>query len=392
MLDKLKNKKILFLLAAFGLYFLSTGVSYAYFSRARGPEIVSPVSPLPEGTISRIPLDMPKTEACPLTGEKFTVIEREIWEKRRPLTVMIENHKESRPQSGLSQADVVYEAIAEGGITRFLAVFYCRAAAEEVQIGPVRSARTYYLDFASAYGDFPLFAHVGGANTPGPANALGQIADYGWINKGNDLNQFSIGFPVFWRDYERLGHPVATEHTMYSTTEKLWGVAKERDLTNVDAEGAKWNKNFIAWKFKEDSPTADGEGASPLFSFWGGYADYNVLWQYDKESNSYKRVNGDKPHQDLNSDEQLMAKNVVLVFMRESRANDGYMNNLHLLYKNKGSGDALIFQDGDVVKGSWSKETRTSGMIFEDNRGNEIEFNTGPIWIEILPTGAAVNY
>lgn len=392
MMEKFKSQKLLFIIAGVSLYLLSTGASYAFFSKGISREIVSPVSPLPESTTSRVPLNLPKTEVCPLTGEKFTVVEREIWEKRRPLTVMVENHEESRPQSGLSSADIVYEAVAEGGITRFLAVFYCRAVAEEIQIGPVRSARTYFLDFASEYGDFPLYAHVGGANTPGPANALGQIANYGWVDKGNDLSQFSIGFPVFWRDYERLDHPVATEHTMYSTTEKLWQEAKDRGLINIDSEGAAWNKNFIEWKFKDDSPPAGGQEVSPTFSFWGGYKDYDVTWEYDKENNSYKRVNGNKPHQDLNSNEQIEAKTIVLAFMRESRANDGYTNNLHLLYKNKGSDKALVFQDGQVTVGTWNKEDRKSRMTFEDNRGNEIEFNRGPIWIEILPTGATVNY
>jgi hypothetical protein len=383
-------KLLSFLAAGLGLYLVSAGLSWAFFSRpTETTPIISPVSQPTPGK-SGISLNLPKTEECPLTGEKFSLPERQIWEKRRPLTVMIENHAEARPQSGLSRADVVYEAVAEGGITRFLAVFYCKASAEEVQVGPVRSARTYFMDFASEYGDFPLYAHVGGANTPGPANALGQIADYGWVAKGNDLNQFSIGFPVFWRDYERLDHPVATEHTMYSTTEKLWQIAKERGLTNIDSEGTKWNKNFVAWKFKEDEPS--GQEISPTLSFWSGYKGYDVLWQYDKEKNSYKRVNGDQPHQDLNNGEQLKAKTVVLAFMRESRANDGYLGNLHLLYKDKGSGEALIFQDGTVVKGTWSKEDRQSRMIFEDKGGNEIEFDAGPIWIEILPTGAAVNY
>lgn len=393
MLDKFKNPKLLFVIAGLGLYLLSTGASYAFFSRQGEAGFVSPVLPLPTGVTSRVPLDMPRTEACPLTGEKFTVIEKQIWEKRRPLTVMVENHQEARPQSGLSRADVIYEAVAEGGITRLLAVFYCRGAAEDMIVGPVRSARTYFMDFVSEYGNFPLYAHVGGANTPGPADALSQLEKYGWVAKGNDLNQFSIGFPVFWRDYERLGHPVATEHTMYATTEKLWGIAQERGLANVDTEGNRWDKNFVAWKFKDDHPPAGGgDRISPKLSFWKGYGDYDVEWKYEQTSNTYKRVNGGKAHKDLNNDEQLEVKNVVVVFMKESRANDGYMNNLHLLYGTKGTGEAVIFRDGQAVKGTWSKKDRQSRMMIKNKQGDEIEFNPGPIWIEILPTGASVNY
>ena len=233
-----RKKLILSIIGGIVLYFVSTGISYAAFHFLLGPTTPGLVSPLPlEEARSRVDLAAPKTEACPLNGQLFTKGEKQIWEKQRPLTVMIENHAEARPQSGLSRADIVYEAVAEGGITRFLAVFYCGAAARDTIIGPVRSARTYYLDFASEYSDYPLYAHVGGANKPGLANALGQIGDYGWLDKGNDLNQFSLGFPTFWRDYERLDHPVATEHTMYSTTDKLYEIAHQRGLDAQDDEG-----------------------------------------------------------------------------------------------------------------------------------------------------------
>jgi len=304
----MKNKKlILMIMGGFLLYFASTGVAYAAF-RYLGQEMeIGPISPLPEaleGGGLRVDLSQPKTEECPLNGGMFTKDEKKIWEKRRPLTVMIENHAEARPQSGLSRADVVYEAVAEGGITRFLAVFYCGASAQDIIVGPVRSARTYFLDFASEYGDYPLYAHVGGANVPGPANALGQIGEYGWLRKGNDLNQFSLGFPTFWRDYERIGHPVATEHTMYSTTDRLWEVAHKRELDAQDDEGKKWDENFEKWPFKKEAkPEERGEVTKIGFDFWGGYSEYSVSWQYDREANLYRRFNDSQPHKDLNNDE-----------------------------------------------------------------------------------------
>ena len=185
------------------------------------------------------------------------------WEKRRPLGVMIENSSAARPQSGLSSADVVYEAVAEGGITRFMAVFLCQ---DTDPIGPVRSARTYYLDWISEYGASPLYAHVGGANTPGPADALGQIERYGW-GAYNDLNQFSVGFPTFWRDYDRLGANTATEHTVYTSTQKAWAfAAAKRQLTNVETDDRTgktipWDQNFVKWTFKDDAPVADRPAA-----------------------------------------------------------------------------------------------------------------------------------
>lgn len=387
-----KRKLIFLILAGVGLYFLSTGVSYAVFNYLKTPEVVAPSSPAPEKGGFRVDLTVPKTEECPLNGAKFTKAERDFWEKHRPLTIMIENHEEARPQSGLSRADIVYEAVAEGGITRFLAIFYCGTGALDIQVGPVRSARTYFLDFASEYGDFPLYAHVGGANTPGPANALGQIADYGWIKKGNDLNQFSLGFPTFWRDYDRLGHEVATEHTMYSTTDKLFAAGEKRGLTNEDKDGEVWHENFVQWDFKDEAEEKERGNRSPEFNFWSGYTAYQVKWEYDAANNDYARINGGAAQKDKNDDSSLKAKSVVIVFMKESRANDGYENNLHLLYGTKGTGRAVVFQDGQATEGTWNKKDRKSRMIFKDSKGKEIKLNRGQIWIEVLPIGSEISY
>src|SRR3989338_5602254 len=187
---------------------------------------------------------------------------------------MIENHQEARPQSGLSSADVIYEAVAEGGITCFLSVFYCNNGNI---IGPIRSARTYFLDFISEYGSNPLYVHVGGANQDGPADALSQIEDYDWAGY-NDMNQFSIGFPTFWRDYDRLGHPAATEHTMYSTTEKLLQFATtSRKLSVEDADGVPWTKGFIPYSFKEDVPTSQRPAKQIIhLEFWTENPAYGV--------------------------------------------------------------------------------------------------------------------
>ena len=387
----MKKSKLLIIIGGILIYLASAGISYGAFQFLSGSStgLISPVEMPQTGSGFKIDPNAPKTEKCPLNGGMFSKAEKQIWEKRRPLTVMIENHADSRPQSGLSKADVVYEAVAEGGITRFLAVFYCHAA-EEVTVGPVRSARTYFMDFASEYGDYPLYAHVGGANKPGPANALGQIGDYGWLAKGNDMNQFSIGFPTYWRDYERIGHEVATEHTMYSTTEKLWEVASKRGLNATDEEGNKWNAKFTEWKFKDDEKLeARGTTSKIDFSFWSNNPDYAVTWEYNKDQNQYLRVNGGQPLKDLNSDSQIQVKTVIVQFMKEKGPIDEVK---HMLYTTTGTGKALVFQDGKVIEGTWAKEKRQSRTKFTDGSGKEISLNRGPIWIEIVPTGQKVNY
>lgn len=374
-----------------GAYLIATALSYLLFTYVifnRSAKLLSPASESTKSLDGRTAFDdtLPKTEECPLNGAMYSKPQKQWWSKHGPLGIMIENHEESRPQSGLSSADVVYEAVAEGGITRFLAVFYCQDAG---MVGPVRSARTYFLDFISEYGDFPLYAHVGGANTPGPANALGQIDDYGW-GSYNDLNQFSIGFPTYWRDYDRLGHEVATEHTMYSTTQKLWDFAStKRKLTNVDEDGKNWDANFRSYTFKNDASKGDRPASQTVsFDFWKGYGAYSVRWDYDPIANTYLRVNGGAKHLDKNNGKQLSAKNVVLLFMRESRANDGYEGNLHMLYGTKGTGKASVFLDGKEIDATWSKKNRTARLILADTAGKEIQFNKGQIWFEILGTGS----
>ncbi|MBI2431183.1 MAG: DUF3048 domain-containing protein [Candidatus Levybacteria bacterium] len=383
------DKKIIkLIIIGLAIYLFSAGASYLFFARtAAFNELITPQVPTTKnGEGAAFDDTLPKTEECPINGVLYSTKQREWWEKHRPLTVMIENHEDSRPQSGLLSADVVYEAVAEGGITRFLAVYYCQDANP---IGPVRSARTYFIDFASEYGDAPLYAHVGGANAPGPADALSQLSDYGWIGY-NDLNQFSIGFPTFWRDYDRLGHTTATEHTMYSTTTKLWDFAKKsRALANVDKEGNPWDKKFVKYSFRDDQATGMANQTIHL-EFWKDYKDYFVDWIYDKATNSYKRSNGGAYHIDNNTKKQLTTKNIVVLFMQESNALDGYEDNIHLLYRTKGTGKANIFMDGKQIVGTWRKDGRTGRTLLFDNAGSPIKLNRGTIWFEILPTTGVV--
>lgn len=396
------NKKIVFPLFALGIYLLSSGISFAVFNFAQTNEskIESPLTSEIPGQGSHFPvISGPKDQVCPLNGGKFTKTEKDLWEKRRPLTVVVENHKDARPQSGLGKADVVYEAVAEGAITRFLAVYYCADAAfsikDDYDLGPVRSARTYFLDWASEYGDFPLYVHVGGAGqcsdpTVDPrAKALCQIEKYGWKNKDtwSDLDQWALGIKECRREETRVGHEVATEHQMYCSSFALWSKAEARKLTNVNFKDLPWDKNFRSWQFKEDSPSSGS--VSPEFDFWRDYNDYRVRWDYDKATNSYKRSNGGEPHIDFSTKEQISAKNVVVQFVAERGPVDEHK---HLIYTTVDSGRVLIFQDGLVINGKWTKKSRTDKTLFFDEKGKEIKFNRGPIWIEILPTTGKVNY
>lgn len=389
----IKSPKFILALSFLGVYLVATGVSLIVFSlvQSRGPSVL-----LDENGRPRVDLSAPKTETCPLNGGKFTKAEREIWEERRPITAIIENHADSRPPSGLSKADVVYEIVAEGGITRFLGVFYCGASAEEVKIAPVRSARIYFIDYAAEYGDKPIFMHVGGANnfsgsgdTARDVRALETLESLGWrVPKGNDFDTtYDSGFPVFWRNYERLDKQVATEHTMMVSLDAAFAEAEKRGFGAKNKDGVAWDENFVSWKFTEDK--AAGSVSSIAFKFWDGKPEYDVEWKYDSANNQYLRFNGGKEHTDLETGSQLAAKNVVILLARERGPVD---RNLHMFYTTTGTGEALIFQNGQVISGSWSKKSRTARTIFTDEDGKEISFVGGPVWVEVVPAGNEVSY
>lgn len=319
-----------------------------------------------------------KDRPCPLNGAMYTKNREETWGKRRPLGVMVENHADARPVIGLSRADVIYEAVAEGGITRFLAVFLCQDAGD---IAPVRSARTYFLDWVSEYD--ALYAHVGGANTPGPANALGQIRDYGIM----DMDQFGLGFPTYWRGTDRLA-----PHNVHSTTKKLWEAAEERKFGPEDEDGKRWDDNFTMWKFKDDaSLESRGNQGDIVVPFWSEYSDYTVTWKYDREANVFRRYHGQEAQIDPLTKEHLSGKNVIIQFQTERKANDGYPDG-HLLYTTTGSGNALILQDGKAISGKWVKSSRRERTKYLDSKGKEIELVRGLIWIETVPVGSDVSY
>ena len=382
------------------IYLLTTGISFATLSFAadRNQSTVSPVQEddLQPGGIGMY-FSGPKDQACPINGEMFTSEQKDIWEERRPLTVMVENHLDARPLSGISRADVVYEAVAEGGITRLMGVYYCRAtepADPKYDVGPVRSARSYFVDLASEYSEYPLYAHVGGANCSAPeggacttnikVRALEQIADYGWLKNGNDLNQFNLGYNVCRREPSRTGVEKAYEHTVYCSTEALWETAEQRGLEGWDEE------YFTSWQFKDGTTKSDrGDVNEISFDFWEGYSDYRVRWSYDKESNLYSRANGGKDDVDHMTGEVIKASVVAVQFAVEEGPLDEHK---HMFYELVDDGKALIFQDGEVISGTWEKDDRTERTIFYDKSGKEIKFNRGQIWIEVLPSGNKVDY
>ncbi len=401
-------KKTFFILA-FVLFLASSGTSYALFSQSAKSASTNQfpvVSPTANGEGLAIDPAEPKDQVCPLNGALYTKTEQAVWATRRPLVIMVENSPDARPHSGINRADIVYEAVAEGGVTRFMPVFLCDAARSSVVVAPVRSVRTYFIDWASEYGETPLFGHVGGANCSGEklpngntgpcltdkrAQAIEQLVAYEWrYSKGNDLDQFSVGAKAYIRNESRTGQTVATEHSVEGRTEKLWAVGKERGWTNLDPDGKDWQDSFVPWKFKVEAAPAEQAAITPIsYDFWEGYKQFDARWDYDATTNTYKRSTGGEVHTDLETTEQLWAKNIVVLFTKET----GPVDNLkHMLYATTGQGEALVFQDGTVIEANWSKKNRTARTIFTNKKGQEITFNPGRIWISVVDNSTTVAY
>lgn len=395
----MSKKNLIILLILYLVSSLISFFSFSYFAKgavAQNQEIEQEQESLIAGLLSIDPNE-PRDQACPLNGKYYTVTEKNAWETRRPLFVMIENSPDARPHSGLSRADVVFEAVAEGGVTRFGALYYCAAQNENVTIAPVRSARTYFVDWASGF-NLPMYVHVGGANLPGSTNALGQIADYGWRGE-NDMDQFSIGYPTFVRNYNRLpDKTVATEHTMETDTEALWTVAASRNWTNITPErtifrqtiaAAPWQEKYQGWTF-ENEVQSPGTVLKINYDFWSGYDQFAVEWNYDQNLDAYKRSNGGEEQSDLNNGEAIAASTVIVLLTTEK----GPINELkHMLYTTIGQGKALIFKHGqEPISANWSKQNREAELKFTDVRGKAVELARGQIWISVLAIGSEVTY
>ena len=405
----MKRFPLALVVSLLGLYLISSGVSWAAFSYLKGKPQTSSMVGSSNGNLT-IDDSLPKTEQCPINGAMYSKPVREVWETRRPLTAMVENHVDARPLSGISRADVVYEAVAEGGITRFLGVFYCNASVSDFQLAVIRSARVYFINWAAEYGEKPIFLHWGGANNIcnncwGGVKEAGKIASevdafklldkIGWRNGtyGNDMDgQSNLGFPALKRLPNRISNEkdAAIEHQPTAYINEVYKEAEKRGFVYKDENGDSWSQNFREWQFKDDSPVSDSKISDISFGFWENKGDYDVAWQYDGASNSYKRTSGGKPFVDLEYDnKQIQVKNVLIQFVKERGPVD---KEFHMNYDVVGKGEFVLFNNGTVTNGAWKKEGITSRTLFFDDKGKEISFVRGMIWVEAVPSGSKIKY
>jgi len=268
-----------------------------------------------------------------------------------PWAIMIENNIDSRPPAGIEHASIVFEAIAESSITRFLAIF--PGDLEIKRIGPVRSARPYYLDWATEFD--PVYLHVGGS-----PQALAELA----VSSMYDLDQFVNG-PYYWRDKKRYA-----PHNVYTSSK----------LINEAIEDKNWDEtaSFDTWIFKAEEDLENRPESQEIKINYDAYY-YDVVWKYDREQNDYIRYQMDSRYKTEQS--EIRTKNIAVVYT-ENRVIDDYGR---LYTRTLGEGEAVVFHDGIAIEGNWKKPNAKSRLRFFDSEGNEIEMNEGKTWIAIVP-------
>lgn len=276
---------------------------------------------------------------------------------KRPVTaLMIENSPDARPQSGMNDAGIIFEAVAEGGITRFLVLYQ---ESQPQYIGPIRSARSYYVDFALPFE--AGFGHVGGS-----PDALSDIKALGV----RDLDQFNNS-QAYWRITERYA-----PHNVYTSFERLNALNQAKGYTT---------SKFVGFERKKDVPQTP-TAASVDFMISGPL--YSPHFQYDTTTNSYKRSQGGAAHVDQKSKAQLSPKVVIALVMEKGLQSDGS----HTTYKDVGSGKMYVFQDGIASEGTWTKTDRKSQFVFTDKNGLPMKLNAGQTWISIVGSNGDVMY
>ncbi len=290
----------------------------------------------------------------PLTGVE---VPDEAAQARQVTAIMMENSMFARPQSGIKAAGIVFEAIAEGGITRFVNLYQ---ESRPQLIGPVRSLRPYYIDWLAPFD--AAVAHAGGS-----LNALTTIRN----GQFKDIDEFRNG-SYYWRADDR-----AAPHDLYTSFDKLDALNQSKGYTK---------SSFTPWPRKLDSPAA--APTAKVIDITISSSNYNVHYDYDAASNTYIRSEGGKKHVDREAG-QLQPKVVVAMKVpTHIGLEDGYREQMSTI----GAGPATFFQDGIVVQGFWRKAAQKSQIEFYDAFGRAVAFNAGQTWISVTAPDKKVSW
>ena len=275
------------------------------------------------------------------------------------VAVMVDNYRQARPQCGLDKADIVYEMMAEGGITRFMALFYSEGAEK---VGPVRSARYYFVQLARGY-DVPL-AHAGGSE-----DSLKMIADL----KIKDLDEIYNAGGYFWRDSSRK-----MPHNLYSSTARL-----------LEGAAAKGYKPAPLQEFPaatEWEGEAHPQEKAVALDYSTKEYSYLVSWLYNGQK--YERSINDKPHL-MEDGTAITADNLVIM---RAQTKTVVKNKIPLSeIKIIGKGETRYYINGKTMTGTWSKETAQAPISFYDHTGQPMKFKEGRTWVQVIGDWSDLN-
>jgi hypothetical protein len=281
--------------------------------------------------------------------------------------VIIDNFDpDARPQAGLNRASVVFETVAEGGITRFMAIYLEKDAPI---VGPVRSARIYFDSWAA--GMHAIYAHAGGNN-----DALAELPHLSNLTNVDGLangapNPFS--WDLYWRSTDR-----EAPHNFYTATDRLRAYADATAHADADpVVPSLLHKEPAAWWVRP-------KGGWIHISF--STDSYSVQYSYDPRCNCYLRSMNGQPHTDAFSLRQIAPANVVVLYagvVPDKASNTPGSVNV----QSRGFGRALYFRDGTVTDGFWHKGAAQDPLSLLDAHGQPVAFNPGQTWFEIVPIG-----
>ncbi len=283
-----------------------------------------------------------------------------------PISIMVENSVDVLPQEGLSQADVIYESLAEGNITRLLAVYDSTKSVDK--IGPVRSARPYFIDWASEYGG--IYMHVGGS-----PEALDSVDDYDLIN----VDQIGVGEVYFWRDQNLLApHNVFTSNSNWLRAAEIRG--GDEYYCRVGGIGM-WNFVDIPQNLPEENENRPEE---ILVDFSTDL--YQVDWKFNQNLKSYQRwQGGDKYIYDTG--DQVAAQNVIVQVSDIKVVDEIGRRDIDT----QSGGVVYVFNFYGLTKGEWRVDDGGRTRFYDDY-GDEIELVPGKTWVEIVPSEENISY
>lgn len=308
--------------------------------------------PLPDTKIPDIaiaPREEPIKYYSPLTGAE---VADEAATTRTVTAIMLENSPAARPQSGLKDSGVVFEAIAEGGVTRFLVLYQNERPG---LIGPVRSLRMYYVDWLAPFD--ASVAHIGGSQ-----NSLAEVRNGNY----RDIDQF-FNAEAYWRATDRYA-----PHNVYTSFERLDALNSSKGYTSSSFAG------FL----RGDSETAEVPSVTQVNVNVSGPA-YNSSYSFDAEAGVYHRSQGGAPHLDRESG-QISPRVVIAMLVNEQTVmEDGWREQIDAI----GSGAAHIFQNGTHQEVTWQKSSRSSQIVFTNSNGEEVPLARGQTWITAVPNG-----